>query len=52
VVQVHGGMGLTWECRAHVFLKRLLFDRTFLGDERLQFRRIAELRKRETSRGL
>jgi alkylation response protein AidB-like acyl-CoA dehydrogenase len=47
VVQVHGGMGLTWECRAHVFLKRMLFDRAFLGDERVHLRHIAELRKRE-----
>ncbi len=47
VVQVHGGMGVTWECRAHVFLKRMLFDRAFLGDERHQLRRIAQLRQRE-----
>jgi len=52
VVQVHGGMGMTWECRAHVFLKRMMFDRTFLGDEHLHFRRIAELRSREARRGL
>ena len=52
VVQVHGGMGLTWECRAHVFLKRVLFDRAFLGDEHVHFRRIAELRRTEASRGL
>ena len=52
VVQVHGGMGLTWECRAHVFLKRMLFDRAFLGDEHTHFRRIAELRRTEARRGL
>ncbi|HVM67923.1 MAG TPA: acyl-CoA dehydrogenase family protein, partial [Acidimicrobiales bacterium] len=52
VVQVHGGMGLTWECRAHVFLKRMLADRAFLGDERVHFRRISELRTAEVSRGL
>ena len=40
-VQVHGGMGVTWECRAHVYLKRLLVDRAFLGDERVHLRRIA-----------
>jgi alkylation response protein AidB-like acyl-CoA dehydrogenase len=52
VVQVHGGMGVTWECRAHVFLKRMLFDRAFLGDERCHLRRIAELRRMEAARGL
>jgi alkylation response protein AidB-like acyl-CoA dehydrogenase len=52
VVQVHGGMGVTWECRAHVFLKRMLFDRAFLGDERWHLRRIAELRRTEAGRGL
>jgi alkylation response protein AidB-like acyl-CoA dehydrogenase len=51
VVQVHGGMGLTWECRAHVFLKRMLFDRAFLGDERVHYREVAELRKREAGIG-
>jgi len=52
VVQVHGGMGMTWECRAHVFLKRVLLDRAFQGDERVHFRRIAELRGREADGGL
>ncbi len=52
VVQVHGGMGLTWECKAHVYLKRMLFDRAFLGDERVHFRRIAELRRSEAGVGL
>ena len=41
VLQVHGGMGVTWECMAHVFLKRLLFDRAVLGDERHHLRAIA-----------
>ena len=41
VLQVHGGMGMTWECLAHVFLKRLLADRAALGDERGHLRAIA-----------
>ena len=41
VLQVHGGMGMTWECFADVFLKRLLSDRTVLGDERRHYRLIA-----------
>jgi alkylation response protein AidB-like acyl-CoA dehydrogenase len=41
VLQVHGGMGMTWECQAHVFLKRMLVDRALLGDERHHLRAIA-----------
>ncbi|HVX20705.1 MAG TPA: acyl-CoA dehydrogenase family protein [Acidimicrobiales bacterium] len=36
VLQVHGGIGQTWECDAHVFLRRLLVDRALLGDEHAQ----------------
>jgi alkylation response protein AidB-like acyl-CoA dehydrogenase len=52
VVQVHGGMGLTWECKAHVFLKRALADRAFLGDEHVHLRRVASLRRSEAGVGL
>ncbi len=45
VLQVHGGMGVTWECLAHVFLKRLLFDRAVLGDERHHLRAIAAMQR-------
>ena len=47
VLQVHGGMGMTWECLAHVFLKRLLVDRAALGDERRHLRAIAALQRAE-----
>jgi alkylation response protein AidB-like acyl-CoA dehydrogenase len=30
-VQVHGGIGNTWECMAHVFLRRALFSTEVLG---------------------
>jgi alkylation response protein AidB-like acyl-CoA dehydrogenase len=30
-VQLHGGIGFTWECDVHFWLKRALFDRAFLG---------------------
>jgi alkylation response protein AidB-like acyl-CoA dehydrogenase len=30
-VEIYGGIGLTWECEVHVWLKRALFDRTYLG---------------------
>jgi len=31
VVQVHGGIGNTWECMAHVFLRRTMHDDALLG---------------------
>ena len=30
-IQVHGGIGNTWECLAHVFLRRALFSSEVLG---------------------
>lgn len=45
-VQVYGGMGITWECMAHVALKRALLDRAWFGDERAQTAAIAALRER------
>ena len=33
VLQVHGGIGQTWESLAHVYLRRGLLDRSTLGDE-------------------
>jgi alkylation response protein AidB-like acyl-CoA dehydrogenase len=30
-VQVHGGIGNTWECLAHVYLRRVLFSTAILG---------------------
>jgi len=31
VIQVHGGIGNTWECMAHVFLRRALLSSDILG---------------------
>lgn len=31
VIQVHGGIGNTWECMAHVFLRRTIHDDALLG---------------------
>lgn len=33
-VEVHGGIGFTWECDAHVWLRRALHDQVFLCDGR------------------
>jgi alkylation response protein AidB-like acyl-CoA dehydrogenase len=30
-VELHGGMGYTWECDVHLFLRRALFDRVYFG---------------------
>jgi alkylation response protein AidB-like acyl-CoA dehydrogenase len=31
VIQVHGGIGNTWDCLAHVYLRRALFSADLLG---------------------
>jgi acyl-CoA dehydrogenase len=31
VVELHGGLGFTWECDVQLGFKRLMFDRSFLG---------------------
>jgi Acyl-CoA dehydrogenase, C-terminal domain len=43
-IQVWGGIGMTWECRAHLFLRRALLARRTLGDETVQLARLAERR--------
>jgi len=43
-IQVWGGLGLTWECAAHVYLRRAHLDRRTLGDERSQLASIADAR--------
>ena len=35
-IQVHGGIGNTWECLAHVFLRRALFSTDVLGGSRAE----------------
>lgn len=30
-IELHGGIGYTWECDAQIFFKRVLFDRAYLG---------------------
>ncbi len=42
-VEAHGGIGYTWECDVHFWLKRAVFDRAFLGDPGLHRRRAADL---------
>ena len=35
-IQVHGGIGNTWECVAHVFLRRALLSSQWFGDDGTQ----------------
>jgi alkylation response protein AidB-like acyl-CoA dehydrogenase len=39
-VQVHGGIGNTWECIVHVYLRRALLSTQWFGDDGVQ---LAEL---------
>ena len=32
-MQVHGGIGNTWECIAHVYLRRALLSSQWFGDD-------------------
>lgn len=40
-VELHGGLGFTWECDVHIHMKRIMFDRSYFGAPDLQRRRIA-----------
>jgi alkylation response protein AidB-like acyl-CoA dehydrogenase len=42
-VELHGGIGYTWECDVHIWLKRVLFDRAWLGTPEIHRQRSAEL---------
>jgi alkylation response protein AidB-like acyl-CoA dehydrogenase len=42
-VEVHGGIGFTWECDVQIFFKRIAFDRAWLGTPELQRERCARL---------
>lgn len=43
-VQVHGGIGNTWECMVHVFLRRALLSTEWFGDDGAQLERLARER--------
>ena len=40
-VELHGGLGFTWECDVHIHMKRIMFDRSYFGTPELQRRRVA-----------
>ena len=35
-IQVHGGIGNTWECMAHVYLRRAVLSTQWFGDDGVQ----------------
>jgi alkylation response protein AidB-like acyl-CoA dehydrogenase len=43
-VQVHGGMGNTWECIVHVYLRRALLSSRWFGDDGEQLRGLQRTR--------
>ena len=42
-VSLHGGIGFTWECDVHFFLKRAMHDRSWLGGPEAHRGRVADL---------
>jgi alkylation response protein AidB-like acyl-CoA dehydrogenase len=43
LIQVHGGIGFTWEHDAHLYWRRAKVDRLLLGDEAEHLDRVADL---------
>ncbi|MGD0311347.1 MAG: acyl-CoA dehydrogenase [Acidimicrobiales bacterium] len=52
VIQVHGGLGNTWECLAHVYLRRSLLAGDLLGDGEVSLTRVLHHRGIGGGRGL
>jgi alkylation response protein AidB-like acyl-CoA dehydrogenase len=43
-VQVHGGIGNTWDCIVHVYLRRVLLSSQWFGDDGEQLRQLERIR--------
>ena len=43
-IQVHGGIGNTWDCMAHVYLRRALLSSKWFGDDGSQLRDLQRTR--------
>jgi len=43
-IQVHGGIGNTWECIVHVYLRRALLSSQWFGDDGVQLRHLEQAR--------
>jgi len=48
-VQVHGGMGNTWDCMVHVFLRRALLSSRWFGDDGEQLAQLGRARLGEAN---
>ncbi len=46
-VQLHGGIGFTWECDVHLWFKRQLHNQVYLGDAAYQRAKLADLIDRD-----
>ncbi|MDG2303181.1 MAG: acyl-CoA/acyl-ACP dehydrogenase [Candidatus Binatia bacterium] len=42
-IELHGGIGFTWEYDLHLWFRRAMFDRAFLGESSYHRRRAADL---------
>ena len=42
-IQIHGGVGFTWDCDAHLYYKRAKMNDAMLGYQGWQRRRLADL---------
>lgn len=42
-VQLHGGIGFTWECYVHLYMKRQMHNQSMLGDAYYQRAKLAQL---------
>ncbi len=50
-LQVHGGIGFTWDCDVHLFLKRAQLDQHSFGDAVFHRERLARLLRHRIERG-
>ena len=41
-IQIHGGVGYTWECDAHIYLRRAKVNDLLLGDQAWHRARVAD----------
>ena len=51
MIQLHGGMGFTWECDAHLFLKRAEYSSRIMGSETIHRETLAAFALGETELG-
>jgi alkylation response protein AidB-like acyl-CoA dehydrogenase len=42
-IQLHGGIGFTWECDIHIYFKRSMHNQALLGDGTHQRTKLADL---------